>query len=313
MRADLLHVVTAVANPIRWKSRINLYKDFEQHMLDSGVKLTTVECTYGDRPHTLGDSPHVNYVKVHASGHHLVWNKEPLLNVGISRIPDAKYIATIDADVMFRRADWAAETVHALQHYHVVQPWSDCYDLGPNGEHMQTHRSFCRLWHERKPLVQGPAYPYGDGTNAFGHPGYAWAWTRQALDWAGGLIETAALGAADHHMALGMLNRVHDSIHHGMTEGYKAPLYLWQERAFKHIQGAIGYVPGSIEHFWHGSKDKRAYISRWDILAKHGFDPATDLKKNTYGVLELAGNKPELTHDVDAYFRSRDEDSNTLG
>lgn len=313
MRAEMLHVVTAVSNPIRWQSRIKLYKEFEQHMLDSGVSLTVVECAYGDRPHDLTPDPHVNHVKVRVSGHHLSWNKEPLLNTGIARVPDAKYIATVDADILFRRADWAVETLHALQHYHAVQPWSDCYDLGPNGEHLQTHRSFCRLWHERKLMVQGPAHPYGAYGVRFGHPGYAWAWTRQALDWPGGLIETAALGAADHHMAMGMINRVQDSIHGGMTEGYKAPLYLWQERAYQHIQGQIGYVGGTIEHFWHGPKDKRAYISRWEILAKHKFDPATDLRKNTYGVVELAGNKPELTHDIDVYFRSRDEDSNTLG
>jgi hypothetical protein len=312
MRAELLHVVTAISNPARWKSRIRLYKDFEQHMLDSGVKLTVVECAYGDRPHELGDNPHVNYVPVHASGHHLVWNKEPLLNIGISRIPDAKYIATLDADIEFRRGDWASETVHALQHYHVVQPWTHCSDLGPQGEPLQTHVSFCKLWHERKELVQGPAHPYGGGAQ-FGHPGYAWAWTRQALDWAGGLIETAALGAADHHMAMGMIGRVQDSIHGGMTEGYKAPLFLWQKRAHKQIQGNIGCVAGTIEHFWHGPKDKRAYISRWDILAKHKFDPANDLKRNTYGVLELAGNKPELAHDIDVYFRTRDEDANTAG
>jgi len=31
-----------------------------------------------------------------------------------------------------------------------------------------------------------------------------------------------------------------------------------------------------------------------------------------WGVLELAGNKPELRRDLDAYFRQRDEDANTL-
>ena len=51
MRADLLHVVTAVANPMRWQSRIRLYRDFAARMLDSGVRLTVVECAFGERPH----------------------------------------------------------------------------------------------------------------------------------------------------------------------------------------------------------------------------------------------------------------------
>jgi hypothetical protein len=311
MRAELLHVITAVANPIRWKSRLKLYRDFEQHMLDSGVKLTVVECAYGERPHELAGTPHVQHVGVRTSGRNMVWNKENLLNVGIQRNPDAKYFATLDADIAFRRGDWAAETVQALQHYHAVQPWSDCYDLGPNGEHLQAHRSFARLFQDDKPLVQGPnAYA---GPYEFGHPGYAWAWTRDLLEWTGGLIETAALGAADHHMAMGLIGKVGDSIPRNLTDGYKEPLYLWQQRVQRHLGTGVGCLGGTIEHFWHGSKDKRAYVSRWNILDKHKFNPATDLKRNSFGVVELAGNKPGLTHDIDRYFRSRDEDSNTLG
>ena len=90
MRADLLHVVTAISNPILWASRIRLYSDFEQHMLDSGVKLTTVECTYGEHDPQIGANPHVNYVRVRASGIHTVWIKECLLNLGIAAAAGAK-------------------------------------------------------------------------------------------------------------------------------------------------------------------------------------------------------------------------------
>jgi hypothetical protein len=306
MRNDLLHVVTAVANPIRWESRIRLYRDFERHMLDSGVHLTVVECAYGERPFQCAGTPGVNHVGVRAKT--LIWTKENLLNLGIARV-DAKYIATIDADIRFRKPGWASETVHALQQYDVVQPWSDCYDLGPDDDHLHAHRSFCRLWADRQPIVQGPN---AAGSYQFGHPGYAWAYTRQALDWLGGLVETAALGAADHHMALALIGRVAESVPGNLKESYKAPLYRWQQRAMQHIAGNISYVAGSIEHMWHGSKTKRDYVGRWDILARNAFDPTTDLKRNTWGVLELAGNKPDLRRDLDGYFRARDEDSNTL-
>ena len=48
------------------------------------------------------------------------------------------------------------------------------------------------------------------------------------------------------------------------------------------------------------------------MFLRHGFDPDTDLKRNTFGVLELAGNKPELARELNLYFRQRDEDANTL-
>jgi len=303
VRADLLHVVTCIANPIRWKSRIALFREFARHMRESGVHLTAVECAYGDRPFECDGIAGVVHVGVRAKT--LIWNKENLLNIGIARLPqDWKYVAWIDADIAFRKSGWAAETVHALQQYDIVQPWSDCYDLGPHDEHLKTFRSFCRQYFDGQPL--------GPGSYGFAHPGYGWAATRQALEHLGGLIDTAALGAGDHHMALALVGRAEQSVPGGIAEGYLRPLLQWQARAHRHVCGNIGYVPGTIEHSWHGSKDKRAYIGRWDILVRNRFDPSADLKRNVWGVFELAGNKPELRHDIDAYFRRRNEDANTV-
>ena len=156
------------------------------------------------------------------------------------------------------------------------------------------------------------ATTWGAAGYEFAHPGYAWAATRHALTLVGGLIETAALGAGDHHMALALIGRVRKSVPGGISAGYLRPLLRWQDRAIQHIGQNIGYVPGTIEHTWHGSKDKRAYVDRWTILTRNGFDPDTDLVRNTWGVFELAGNKPELRRDIDRYFRARDEDSNTI-
>ncbi|MFO1081855.1 MAG: hypothetical protein U1E23_14650 [Reyranellaceae bacterium] len=308
MRSDLLHVVCAVANPMRWDSRLRLYRAFEAHMLDSGVRLTTVECAYGDRDFEVADSRHVNVVRVRANGAQMIWNKENLLNLGIARLPEAKYIATVDADVFFRKRYWAAETVHELQHHCVVQPWSDCYDLGPHDEHLAVHRSFCRLVFDGEPMQMVHKAPY-----RFGHPGYAWAWRRGTLDALGGLIEMAALGAGDHHMALAMIGKADRSLPGGIHPNYRQAVMAWQERATAHVAGNIGHVDGTIEHRWHGTKERRRYVGRWEILTRHRYDPVVDLKRNVFGVVELAGNKPGLRLDVHRYFHARDEDSNSLG
>jgi hypothetical protein len=248
----------------------------------------------------------VNHVGVRA--HSMVWNKENLINLGIARLPeDWKYVAWIDADVMFRRADWAAETVHALQLHQVVQPWAHCYDLGPNGEHLQTHTSFLKQWVERKPIVSAGGAGY-----EVAHPGYAWAATRGALTAVGGLIDTAGLGAGDHHMALALIGRADESLPGNVTGGYRRPIMAWQERAVRHVNRSLGFVSGTIEHAWHGPKVSRDYIGRWQIVTRNGFDPDTDIKRNTWGVMELAGNKPELARDVWAYFNARNEDATTL-
>lgn len=304
MRPDLLHVVSVISNPIRWQSREALFRTFIGHMLDSGVRLTVVECGFGDRPFALAQND--RYSVVHVRHNSLAWNKENLINIGISRLPhDWEYVAWVDGDITFRHQHWASETVHALQQYPVIQPWASCYDLGPNGEHLEHHRSFAFMhWHRR---IKGIGHGY-----EFAHPGYAWAARRDVLDRLGGLIETGVAGAGDHHMALAMLGKAHWSFPGGVSDGYKLPIMQWQERAAHHVGGNLGYLSGSIEHSWHGQKKARKYIERWDILRAHQFDPLHDLKRNTWGVVELAGNKPEFAHDLDRYMRQRNEDANAM-
>lgn len=304
MKTELLDVVTCVSNPLLWKSRINLYRAFQEHMLASGVRLTTIEAAYGERPFEIDLHPDVNNVHVRAKT--MVWNKESLLNLAISRLPDDfKYVAWIDGDILFRDKDWAAKTVDALQLYDVVQPWSHCYDLGPNGEHLNVHTSFAKLFFEGKPIVRTAGYE-------FAHPGYAWAATREAINHLGGLIEVGSLGAGDHHMAMALASKGYLSYPGAIHANYKAEILAWQKRADTHIRGNLGYVPGTIEHSWHGSKVKRAYVDRWSVLTKHKFDPLTDVQKNSYGVVELSCNKPGLRRDMDHYFRNRNEDQNSI-
>ena len=180
MDPQLLHVVTVVANPIRWKSRMRLFDLFMRGMLEAGVKLTVVECQYGDRPFDLAGVPAINHVGVRSKT--ILWNKECLINLGVQNIghkfPDRRYLCWCDADIKFRSPAWASETVHALQQYEVVQPWVHAYDLGPNGEHIQAHKSFCHEWWTRganSVCPRGPVWwKFAGGPYEYPHSGYAW-------------------------------------------------------------------------------------------------------------------------------------------
>lgn len=313
MRSDLLHIVTAIANPHRWDSRIRLAKDAIAEWVTDGTKVTVVECAYGERPYDLASMPGITHVPVRART--LVWNKECLLNIGISRLPpEARYIATLDADIHFRKRFWAAETVHALQLYPVIQPWSDAYDLGPHDEHISHHVSFARQFFHEKPIVPKGAksWKHDGGPYDYPHSGYAWAWTRHALDELGGLVEIGGMGAGDHHMALALAGEVEKSVPGGANGNYLEILRRWQARALIHVNRKVGFIWGTIEHSFHGRKSDRKYIPRWKMFVEHGFDPNTDLKRNSYGVLEFAGNKPDLERAFDRYMREREEDVNTL-
>ena len=305
MQADLLHVIAIVSNPLRWQSRLRLFRQFAQHMIASGVQLTTVECALGNRPFEIPPMHGVN--QVHVRHKTLCWHKESLINIGIQRLPvDAQYFAWIDADVEFRDPNWAAETVQMLQQYPVIQPWQHAYDLGPGGTHSRVDTSFASL------VATGAnVSPKWNKYDTFGHPGYAWAARRDALENMGGLFEAAVLGSADHHMAFAFLGRVRETAPGDMSAPYLAALDAWQVRALNAAGPHIGYLPATIEHQFHGPKALRNYVSRWDILRTNKYNPVTDIQKNLDGVTELTGDKPQLRIAIERYFASRNEDSNT--
>jgi hypothetical protein len=113
-------------------------------------------------------------------------------------------------------------------------------------------------------------------------------------------------------MALGMIGKFEASLPAGISRGYHDAVASWSYRAVAELNGKLGFAHRTIEHSFHGRKADRGYQSRWSMFLQHGFDPATDLKRNSYGVIEFAGNKPDLERAFDRYLRSREEDVNTL-
>ena len=308
MRADLLDVLLVVNNPMRWESRDRLFLQNVKHMLESGCRITVVELAYGDIPHKYADLQGRNLQHIAVRAKTAPWAKENLLQIGLTRLPsDWKHLAWVDADVIFRHPHWASETVYALQHWEIIQPWSHCYDLGPQGQHIDTHKSFGWVFHNDQAAIGKHGVGY-----TFAHPGYAWAATRHAMEALGGftLIQHAICGAGDHHLALALAGKVRASVPGHVTQGYLAPLLELERRAVKHISGAVHYLDGTIEHLWHGNKRDRAYKDRWQIITGNQYDPQTDIKYNVNGVVELAGNKPQLKRDLYRYFAARREDGN---
>ncbi len=295
----VLDVVTVVSNPVRYKTRYDLYKKFEKHVLDSGARLTTVELAFGNREYQITQANNPRHVQLRTS--HELWHKENMINIGIERLPlDWKYVAWVDADITFVRPDWVQETLQQLQHYPIVQMFSEALDLGPDFRPFQTHKGFVYSYWET--LETGQAYE-------FWHPGYAWAARREAIDGIGRLIDWAILGAADHHMATALLGKVLHSCHGGMTDAYKRSLLQWQEEADKHIHRNVGYVDTTILHHWHGKKKDRNYIGRWEVLVQNGYDPTKDIKRDWQGLYQMTSRSIGLREGIRRYFRQRHEDS----
>jgi hypothetical protein len=306
-----------VSNPVGYKSRYRLFEQFHEHMRQQkNVHLTVVEGAFGHREPVApaGD----NTVVVNLQ--HELWHKENLLNIGISRLPsDWRYMAWLDADIHFTNPHWVNQTIQALQHHQLVQPWRDCIDLGPDGETLQTHKSFGSQFALGAPrnVVSGPSGYDLSGkvaaSAAFWHPGYAWAARREAIDNMGGLMDFPILGSADHHMAMAFIGDVMRSVPTNAHPNFKRKLLTFQTRVEKTIRQDVGFTPGSIVHYFHGKKKNRKYAERWSVLTKNQFDPERDIKKDWQGVWHLVDHGTprsiSLRDDIRAYFRQRSEDS----
>ncbi len=334
----VLDVVAVVSNPVRYLARYAHYRNFAKHMADSGVRLTTVELAQGRRAFEVTDSDNPRHIQLRTYDE--LWHKENMINVGISRLPsDWKYVAWIDADLTFNRPDWAAETIHQLQHFDIVQPFSHSINMGPNWQPIwDSHRKgesqqrkvvvswlyayFNQIGQEspvlagnsrkRKPLwADGSISEHADfanrivGTHVW-HSGFAWAARRSAVKSIGGLLDWAILGSADRHMAEMMTGGV--TRNPKLSPGYQRMLDIHSAR-FAKLNGNFGYCDGLVTHHWHGKLVNRFYLDRWKILFKHQFDPIEDLYRDENGLWQLTSKKPALRDDVRRYFRARNEDS----
>jgi hypothetical protein len=239
-----------------------------------------------------------------------------------------------DSDFHFTRHDWALETIHQLQHYDFVQPFSSYIDV--TGEtyglaqmptrantsfffnYVQNGFQVSPQYHNGTISIPGPDPSY-EGTmiegrflRGVGATGGALAFRRSAFDAVGGLLDRCILGHADWYMAFSLVGLDAPDIHtQRYSPDYVSYVSAWKDRAAV-IQRNVGYVDGMALHFFHGSKTRRAYSSRDAILARHQFSPYRDVYPDFQGVLQLAPGKPALRDDIRQYFVSRGEDDPNL-
>lgn len=289
---EKLHVVIVVSNPCEYKRRWQLAREFIQRVKDHpNIHLHIVELLYPNQTQVLENS----FV---LRTEHPIWHKESMINVGIRKLlpEDWTKVAWVDADIEFDNFHWVEDTLNLLNLYDIVQMFSHALDLDYSEKPMH-------IW-------QGAAYQYqhqmkkGTGLD-YWHPGYAWACTRKAYDQMGGLFDRGVLGSGDDHMFKAWMGS-YDSVPKDVEDGYRLALKEYTERC---IGLDIGYVPGVIRHYFHGSKKNRKYTERWTILIKHKFNPYKHLIRNEDGLV-IASNtvSKELLDDIMNYFKERNED-----
>jgi hypothetical protein len=355
-----LHVAVCYSNPFRWRTRRELANDCIRHLAGSpNVKLYVGELAYGARPFELtqgndeaefpedaqnalqrerrynnsaspNDPSRITSIRLRTTSE--LFHKENILNSVIRSFPpNWKYGAYVDADFHLTRHDWALETIHQLQHYDFVQPFSTYTDLsgetyGTGHLPIRNNTGFAFTYIQngyrlpdgfsnggwRTPGGNDHYYGAVGGPRGVGATGGMWAFRRTAFDTVGGLLDKCILGHGDWFMTFGLVGEEAPDMHvDGYTEDYRKAILAWQANAAK-LKKNVGYVDCHAIHHFHGSKTRRAYSSRDQILVRNKFAPTTDLKPDWQGIYQLTPDKPGLRDDIRRYFLSRTEDDPNL-
>ena len=296
-----LHVVMVISNPCLYAKRYLLANQFIKKMNEEeNIILYIVELAYGNQKYYITDPKNKNHLRLKTDIP--LWHKENMINVGIKKLlpTNWKAIAWIDADVEFENTSWALDTLKILNgSKDIVQLFSHCCDLDNDGFSMSVFNSFGYQYIKTK--------SYSNKGINFWHPGYAWACTRKAYDKVNGLYDLGILGSGDHNMALSIINCGAKSINGSVHENYKQSILNYQ---CKISTLRLGYVPGVIRHFYHGTKKSRQYSERWKILADHQYDPINHITYDNNGIIIPTAEFPnKLKEDILNYFKERNEDN----
>lgn len=284
MSTHRLGIVATVFNPTGSKLIAANYARFADEVLAaSGRDCVVTEVLYEGQSPSIPEAVHL-----HKPTRFPLWDKEAALNVAASLLPaHCTAVAWLDADITFTNPDWVQATEAALQDEAVVQLFRRSQWLNRHGKPGRTTES----WASTQPR--------------YGHPGFAWAARREIFP----IDDIHIVGNADIFCAAAWSGK----FRHPQSARYpEAAHRAWLIRAWQQYQqtgGRIGLVEGDVLHHWHGERKHRQYTSRLDILSRHQFDPATDIRRLDNGLLDwIPGHKPQMQEEVRQYFVDRRDD-----
>jgi hypothetical protein len=299
---DILHVICVISNPCNFRKRYTLAKEFIARMeKEKNIILYVCELIYDNlnKDYQVTDISNCRHLQLKTSIP--LWHKENMINIAIKKLlPETwKAVAWIDADIEFESNTWSLDTLKLLNGtFNTVQLFSHCEDLNKNDEPMNIFQSFGYLYANKKDMTKG-------GVN-FPHPGYGWAYTRELYDSMGSIYDLSILGSGDSNMVHCLIGNALKSVHGQASDGYKKSVINFQNN----IKNAmIGYVPGVIKHYFHGTKENRRYVERWDTLLQNKYDPYKHVAYNLDGIMVPTSLCPKkLLDDILIYFKERNED-----
>ena len=258
------------------------YKKFRKHFPH---KITTVEVALPNQKFFIDDS-----IKIKANYSNIFWQKERCLNIAIENLPEnTENICWVDTDIRFYNDNFKEDAIKALETYKIVQLFDSCFE-SPDINRYNNN------------IGIGYKFVHGLSDVYFPHIGYSWAFHKNILI-DNKLYDLDPVGNSDVLQLMTWIGTWNHASIIDLNYEYRIQFLLWAWNSYEKAESNIGYVPGKVEHFYHGKIIHREYTTRNNILTKHNFSPKKDIeidKNNLYRI-----NNDELIKEIHNYLSKR--------
>ncbi|MGH7787229.1 MAG: hypothetical protein ACRERC_10215 [Candidatus Binatia bacterium] len=309
-RGHGIWAITSYFNPAGYRSRLKNYRIFRQRL---AVPLLAVELSCTPQ-FELGAAD--ADVLVQLRGDAILWQKERLLNLALQSLPDeCETVAWLDCDVVLTRPDWPLVANQLLHTAPLVQLFHARYNLPADtlpeqvaspAAYAAGHALGYTLAHRlAAPAVVGePASASRAGVAL----GLAWAAPRRLLE-THGFYDAGVLGGGDRALACAAVGQF-DGLRAtwGANEAQSVHFAAWARPFHAAVRGNVAWVDGAIFHLWHGHRDDRRYVERYEKFRVYEFDPSRDIALDHGGCWRWNSDKPDMHRYVSDYFHARRED-----
>lgn len=317
MKEEGLWALTSYYNPFKGQRRRHNFDIFRARL---GVPLIAVEWA-PDGLFELG--PGDADVLVQVRDGDLLWQKERLLNIGLTHLPDdCTHVAAIDCDVFFGTSGWAKNTIHSLHYCDAVQLFGQVVYLPEAPVEVRDSAELARLTPESRLQSMAVALAAGKGLfspasseNTFGPAGHLPTINGipgMGLAFHADMIrelqfyDANIVGAGDMVLFSALTNRLEENLTcRGYAPRHADHVRIWARRAKRSGKSALGVVQTTLYHLWHGKLADRRYGERHQILARLGYDPDRHLSPHKHGAWSWSACAGDLAAQVRGYLESR--------
>ncbi len=233
--------------------------------------------------------------------------KDNLWNVLAKNLPaHFSNIICVDADVSLRTRGWKKTLADRLGSFPVVQPFSRGVWLDSIGNVFKEKYS-CGY-------AANCGLPTPHLSKEY-HCGFAVAVRRDFWAETGGFFNSPVGGGSLFLMSatLGVENEL-EPILSSAAPAFARQYREWADRVRCWSHQRLGHVDGDAYHLWHGSRAKRRYFDRFELLS--GFDPFTDVESKPSGLHEWSPvartTKQTMLRRIEDYFKEREEDEHVV-